>query len=295
MNNNLHIDCVVGVKEPLLPLELVELLGQKVLEKKKDGVLSIALAGGSCCGKSFYAPLLMSYLKEERVAHLKQDEFQLGYNFPKRDESLYRWDDPENFDPEYAAQALETLSNGKDCEVPQFDLPENIRVGYETLTAKEFLLFEGLYTLHEQFLNKIDFGIYFEVPFYARFLRRIFRFTREVKKDGAPRALEFMINRVYPAHELFVRPQKESADIVVTLNYSFQDETQSRYQPEPISAQLEKRDGYVELPQDLQIRFGKTKRDIPIVEILWKSQVILSIETTQDILTNLINIDWLRS
>ena len=266
-----------------------------VSQKANDTYNIVALTGGSCCGKSFYSKKISDSFGSDNITILHQDDFQLGDDFPEKNNTAYRWDDPRNFDPDYAAKTIANLSDGSTTKCPVFDLTLNKRVGEVEVSPNKYIIFDGIYVLHEQFLPYIQSSIYFEVPFYARFLRRIFRFTNEVDLNKGDVPVRHMIRRVFQAHEKFVAPQRELADIVVTLSYSFEKETAVKYTFRETSPVLKENNAQFvkDLPDDITILAGFSGSDTPHVEILWKDARIFSTQTDGEVIDKIGDIDWL--
>ncbi len=183
----------------------------------------ISVAGGSCTGKSSY---VVNYLKEKLTGQytvISQDDFQLGDDFKHKDTSPWKWDDPRQFSLEECKKALLSLKAGNTVTISPFSLKSNRRVGNKTIKPSKYIIFDGLYSLQDGIDTLADVSIYVESPFYARFLRRIFRYTFETNTGPVEIPVSLMINSIYRAHSTFVTQQKSVAKYIVTVPYDIQE------------------------------------------------------------------------
>lgn len=206
----------------------LETIYQRYLSLKDPSPHILSVAGGSCTGKtSIVVEYFVSKLGKE-ISVIHQDNFQLGEDFSAKNTSPWKWDDPLHFSPGESKKALERLKKGESAEIPIFSLKENRRVDTQIIQPNTYILFDGLYSLRDGLDQYADLSIYIEASFYARFLRRIFRYTYETKTGPAEVPVQLMIHSVYPAHQKFVKQQREKADYVISTSYSF-DETLAKF------------------------------------------------------------------
>ncbi len=227
----------------------------------------LSVAGGSCAGKS---TLIENYFLKKfgnDIAVLNQDNFQMGEDFPLKDTSPWKWDDPLHFAPEDCRHALLELKKGNDIEIPVFSLKENRRVGTKKISASKYVLFDGLYSLRDGLEDLADVSIYVEAPFYARFLRRIFRYTYETQTGPAEVPVRLMLEAVYPAHQEFVKPQREIADYVVSTSYSF-EETLSKFDANAI---------HLDSPRGEKVYSYKGEEDVEIAVFRENAELLLAV------------------
>jgi uridine kinase len=254
--------------------------------------LVIGVAGGSCCGKSYITRALSGAFSEQFV-HFPLDEFQLGWQFSEHTSSLYRWDDPRNFSPDESVMRLKELLSCGTTTIPIFDLGSNRRSGFRSLERKPLVLVDGLYSIAAPLRSQVNLSLYVEAPFYARFLRRIFRFTHDVGVDKAAVPVRHMLTGVYAAHRDFVSPQRAEADLVIQVRYSFEHETVRAFKLEEVSLPPpEERPAFVvELPEKLRITFGGPF-DRMVCTVAWNGKVVFLAPFDRELLSTVQAIDW---
>ena len=258
----------------------------------------IAIAGGSASGKTTLTKQLAANLGFDRVVILQQDAFQLGWDFADQENSPYRWDDPRNYTPEQIRAVLLTLLKGEPVEVPRFDLAANVRVGTVVFEPAPIILFEGLYTLADEFCDLIEESIYVSAPLYARFLRRIFRFMSEVGSDKGAIAVRHMFNFVVAAHRTFVTPQQLSATHIFSEPYDFVEETAKKFGlhevrlPEPQGVLGDS----IKLPSNISLElYTEVATEQSQFAIRWEGQIVFRCEIETATGSRMYQLDWLSA
>ena len=191
--------------------EFIEKIKQKAQTDEKP--ILVQISGGSCVGKSTF----IEKIKEELalVQIICQDDYQLGKNFEERKTSIYKYDNPKNFQVEKCFVDMQSLLNNQGTEIPKFDLIENIQVGITQIQPQKINLLEGVYASLGKLASLSEFKIYIEAPYYLRFLRRIALFVKNNQNKDTDIPLKHITSFVYLAHLEFVIGQKEKADLVL--------------------------------------------------------------------------------
>lgn len=191
----------------------------------------IGIAGGSSTGKS---SLILPALEENLIelglppTIVSLDNFMLGRQYIDTHDSPYRWDDPGNFALDECLQSLKELIEASTADFPVFSITEMKRIQTQQLTMSQsaILLIEGLYVATPPLLDFLDYVLYIQSNFYARFMRRIFRFVLEFDIPKPDTAVNQMIRYVELAHHEIVKEQEKSANLTITVPYSFQETVQ---------------------------------------------------------------------
>ena len=182
----------------------------------------IAIAGGSCSGKTTLARHLQRRLGSDEAMLIRQDD----YYFDIRERAALRardggggmpnFDVPEALDFALLADNLERLKSGEAVSLPNYDFTTHQRVpATQPLAAKRFIIVEGLLLLNDPAIRqKADVRIYMRCPYALRFQRRM---ARDIAERGRSEAF---VNRqfaqdVEPAHIKYIQPSKAHADIVL--------------------------------------------------------------------------------
>ena len=126
------------------------------------------------------------------------------------------FDHPAAIDIDLFQSQLTALLAGATIELPLYDFtihtrkPETV-----TITHHHVIVLEGILVLHYPALRKLmDIKIYVETPPDIRFIRRL---SRDIKKRGrtTQSVIDQYIATVRPMHDLYVKPSKEYADLII--------------------------------------------------------------------------------
>lgn len=183
-----------------------------------DKPLIVGIAGGSASGKTTVAANINRQLGDQHAVLFSQDLFQFGSEFVGHKTSLYKWDDPKNFDLESNQLALNNLRASRSASVPSFDLLTNNRRGTTLIDPRKVIVWEGIYALlTPEIRSVIDLKVFIDAPYVLRLLRRISRFLSRDSIDDIGVPVRHMLTFVLSADKDFVSPQKNYADLVVEV------------------------------------------------------------------------------
>lgn len=178
----------------------------------------IGITGGSGSGKTTFASKVISKLPQDKVSILSMDSYYL----PEHPKDYYtksgkpNYDHPKAFDWELLQEHITMLKEDQTIEVPNYDFKTSQRLDKTTtLNPTPVILFEGIFTLFNQFIREqLDIKCFLHVEADIRFTRRL---NRDVAERG--RSLESVINQYYdsvrPMYEKFLAPQRQYADFIV--------------------------------------------------------------------------------
>lgn len=176
----------------------------------------IAIAGGSCSGKTTLARNLQHHLGAAEAMLIRQDDYYHDIRDRVEGDEMPNFDVPEALDFELLAENLKALQKGDAVQLPNYDFTTHQRIrATEPLDAKRFTIVEGLLLLDDAQVRELaDVSIYMRCPYEKRFERRL---ARDVAERG--RTKEFVHHQfaqdVEPAHLKYIQPSMEHADIVV--------------------------------------------------------------------------------
>ena len=183
----------------------------------------IGVVGGSCSVKSTVVAQTLQLCLNCDSKILHQDDYQQGFNFIEDIDPVYRWDSPKNYGIEQSALLLYQLKNQQSWEMPQYSFDEKKNIGTQKILPSTVIIFEGIYSGYGPILEELDFLIFVETPFHARFIRRVFRNSFKRYQLPPKMVLERLLEGgVYKAHRDLIQPQKINADVVVYNNFNFQ-------------------------------------------------------------------------
>ena len=178
--------------------------------------LIIAIAGGSCSGKTTLAYHLQHRLGAANAMLIRQDDYYHDIRDRQTGDEMPNFDVPEALNFALLAENLKALKAGEAVALPNYDFATHQRIrATEPLEPKPFTIVEGLLLLNEPAIRALtDVSVYMRCSYEIRFERRL---SRDVAERG--RTEDFVHKQfaedVEPAHQKYVQPSAEYADIDV--------------------------------------------------------------------------------
>jgi len=173
----------------------------------------IAIAGGSCSGKTTMANSLVANLGPENCAVLYQDSYYRGL------ENITNYDVPEAIEFELIAEHLHQLKRGQQIDMPVYDFKTHRRKSAtQTLVPKPIVFVDGILILHAlELRDSFDLKIFVECEERYRKERRL---VRDISERGRSKEEieEQFESQVAPLHNEYVEPSKQYADIICHSN-----------------------------------------------------------------------------
>lgn len=176
----------------------------------------IAIAGGSCSGKTTLARHLQHRLGASEAMLIRQDDYYHDIRDRAEGDEIPNFDVPEALDFALLVENLRMLKAGEAVQLPNYDFTTHQRIrATEPLEAKPFSIVEGLLLLNEPEIRELaNVSVYMRCPYETRFERRL---ARDVAERG--RTEEFVHHQfaqdVEPAHQQYIQPSMVHADIVI--------------------------------------------------------------------------------
>lgn len=184
----------------------------------------VGVSGGSGSGKTTFCRELVARLGEERVLHLKQDNYyrDLSHMSPQERDAV-NFDHPEALEFELLSAHLKQLLSGQSIDVPEYDFATHTRKP----TALRFLpqpvvLIEGILIFSQpKIFEQLAYSYFVDTCEDVRLERRIKRDVAERGRTPASVRAQFFAT-VAPMHNLYVEPCKTKARIVISGETPFQ-------------------------------------------------------------------------
>ena len=182
-----------------------------------DRPFLIGISGGSGGGKTSVANVLYMSLGMENCLLFSMDTYYKDLT-PEQEKNLdnYNFDTPDALDLDLLSEHLSALMNWKSIEMPTYDFATNKRQK-ETkhLEPNKFIIFEGILAFHDKRMRDLmDLKIFVDLDDDMRLSRRVYR---DIISRG--RTMKNVIERyhkfVKPAYNLFIKPTKAYADIIL--------------------------------------------------------------------------------
>jgi len=197
---------------------------------RSEPIVLVAIAGGSCSGKSYFMRCFSNHLTEQGNSHslLRLDDYFKDIDdptLPRDDKRRVIFDSPNSYRHELFLRHLRELARGKSVDCPVYDLANNRVVLAESkkVLPQRIILAEGLHAIRFVELIKKDrhrfYGVYSIAVFIdasteTRLARRI---ERDKKLFNVAKELveNYFFSKVEPAHQEFIEPQRNLANLIV--------------------------------------------------------------------------------
>ncbi|WGL17188.1 uridine kinase [Microbulbifer bruguierae] len=169
----------------------------------------IAIAGGSCSGKTTLAQAVYEQLGEDNCLLILQDNYYRGL------EGITNFDVPEAIDFALLAKQLSDLRAGRTIHMPTYDFTTHRRKPEVVeLTARPVVLVDGILILHAAELQQsFDFKVFVACDEATRRQRRLARDVRERGREYEATLQQFN-EQTAPMHDRYVEPSKGNADLI---------------------------------------------------------------------------------
>lgn len=181
-------------------------------------VVVIGIGGGTCAGKSWLADALVHALQPIEVALLRQDDYLRPLPSEVRERPLlHDFDSPEATDWELLRHHVATLRAGRPVAAPRFEPGTHDRASHpRRVRAAPLVVVEGLLVLaRPEIASLLDLAIFVDTPADERLIRRIDKDARLRRRSWQEVAQQYL-RFVRPAHERWVEPSRQGADLVVS-------------------------------------------------------------------------------
>lgn len=175
------------------------------------------MAGGSSSGKTTISERLVDLTGEEHLSRIELDSYYLDRSHePIEARSAANYDHPDAFDWPLLNDHMAALANGASVEVPIYDYAAHNRSGQtRTVHPKKIVVVDGILVLWDRTLrDRFDLKIFVDTAPDIRFIRRL---QRDVADRGrtAQSVIDQYLETVRPAHERFIEPSKQYADVII--------------------------------------------------------------------------------
>ncbi len=179
--------------------------------------LVVGIAGGTGSGKSTLARRLARRMGESRCALVSQDNYYRDLaHLSVAARGRVNFDHPDSIDSALLVSDVRALKRGETVTIPRYDFARHSRApdGIE-VAAREVILIEGILVLTwPELVAEMDIKIFVDTPDDIRLLRRMRRDIADRGRDMDGVLGQYQ-DTVRPMHDVFVRPSRDRADLVV--------------------------------------------------------------------------------
>lgn len=183
---------------------------------KRGESLIVAIAGGSGSGKTVFAERLVRRLGSRAVALSHDDYYKHLPDMTAQEAETYDFDSPSALDTHVLVEHICSLKAGRAIQVPSYDFATHARTeGARRIEPAAVVVVEGLLIMCDPELRSLfDLTVFIDVDPDVRVLRRV---ERDCRTRGASleRAIAMYLGTTKSAHEKYVEPFKNRADIVI--------------------------------------------------------------------------------
>ena len=175
----------------------------------------LAIAGGSCSGKSTLAAYLRDYIGAVHCRFVGQDDYY--HDIRERGGSpMANFDIPEALDFDLLRDNLMAFKQNKSVALPTYDFTTHQRrTPTEPRNPRPLIIVEGILLLGQPELRDVfDYSVYIRCAAELRLSRRLERDTTERGRTRADVLRQFH-EQVEPAHQRHVSTSQSHANLVI--------------------------------------------------------------------------------
>lgn len=183
----------------------------------RGACIVVGITGGSGSGKTVFAERLHARLGADAVALSHDDYYKHLPHMTAQEAAAYDFDSPDALETNLLVEHLRMLKAGNPVWVPAYDFASHARSeAARRIEPAPVILVEGLLIMCDpDLLAMCDLTVFVDAEPDLRVLRRIIRDCNERGAD-LQRAADMYLEFSKPAHERYVEPFKEKADVVVS-------------------------------------------------------------------------------
>ena len=176
----------------------------------------ITVSGASGSGKSTLATHIHNLVPDSLLLSL--DRYYLSKIEQIEKNGFSNFDDPTAIDSDLLKESLNSLKKNGTSNVPIYDFTVSQRAGYETVSATNTIIIEGLFS-GLLLANESDLNVFIDVDLDLALLRRI---QRDITERGrtVESVTEQYIHFVRPAYFKHIENIKSTSDIILKNNSS---------------------------------------------------------------------------
>jgi uridine kinase len=188
---------------------------------QKNKPYFVGVSGGSASGKTYLLNQLMKRIPESQITLISQDNYyKVLEQQTRKPDGTVNFDHPDAIDLVKFTQDLQQLMEGQSLTIQEYTF-NNPLLTPKMLTyhPAPIILVEGLFIFYKtELFDLLNLKVFVDAEEHIKLSRRI---VRDYSERGYK--LEEILKQyeqdVIPMYNKFVKPYKESCDIIIPNNY----------------------------------------------------------------------------
>lgn len=183
----------------------------------------VGIAGGSASGKTSFLKALKKRMPEGSISIVSQDNYYKPFESQTKDENgEVNFDLPTSINRQKFQNDLQVLIEGNPVKIKEYTFNNpNITPEEIELSPAPVIIMEGLFIFHfNEIRSFLDLKVYIKVKEDIKLKRRILRDANE--RGYNENIVRYQWEQhVTPSYNKFLKPYRDSSDIIITNNISF--------------------------------------------------------------------------
>jgi uridine kinase len=181
----------------------------------------VGVSGGSASGKTYLLHQLMRRIPSEQITLISQDNYYKDLEFQNlKEDGTVNFDHPDALDLIQFTKDIRRLLNGESITIREytFNNPRAVPVML-TYHPSPIIVVEGLFIYYKpEMRNLLDLKVFVDADEHIKLSRRILRDYAE-RGYRVEDILAQYEKDVIPMYNMFVKPHKDSCDLIIPNNY----------------------------------------------------------------------------
>jgi uridine kinase len=183
----------------------------------------VGITGGSASGKTLFLRSLLDAFAPGEICLLSQDNYYKPLHLQPLDENgRVNYDTPQSLDIEEYEKDLLSLKEGREVKRQEYTFNNPDKIPDQViLKPAPIIVVEGIFVLYFQHLSQmIDLKVFIDAKEHIKLKRRIERDKTERGISIEDVLYQYQYH-VAPTYELYIKPFKQNADLVIPNNHHF--------------------------------------------------------------------------
>lgn len=185
----------------------------------------IGITGGSGSGKTRFIQELIKGFKGHEICLISQDNYYRNKDEqPRDDNEKLNFDLPESIDIPRFLNDLKQLTKGEDVYIREYTFNKpGLNASMIHMQPAPVIILEGIFIFFvKEILDLINLKIFIDAREHIMIKRRIIR-DRKERGYNMDDVFYMYENHVMPAFDTYIKPYRESCDIVINNNSGFDE------------------------------------------------------------------------